>query len=302
MYAEDADDGFVPATGRVRVLTWPSLADGLVRVDAGIEPGTEVDARFDPMLAKVVAAGPTRVEALVRLAQALDGTTVLGLTTNLRFLRWLIRQPVVLAGDARIDTLERIWPPDDRATTIAPPPEAWSLAARLLDPARAIDRLTDDRGRADPGPDPWVGGWRLNARPSLRLQADDGTERAVELADDSAVAHLAAVPASDGSVHVDVAGRSVAFRLAAAPDVDRAARAASHHGPTSGEVISPMPGAVTAVHVSVGSSVDVGDPVVTLEAMKMEHVVVAPTAGTVLEVSVRVTDQVRRGQILVLTG
>src|SRR4029079_6649496 len=118
LYAEDAEDGFLPATGRVEELRWPG-GDG-IRVDAGIEAGSEIGGRFDPMLAKVVAWGPDRVTALDRLQAALDETVVLGVVTNLRFLRWLVRQPVVRTGEARTDTLDRIWPPDDwpQATAI----------------------------------------------------------------------------------------------------------------------------------------------------------------------------------------
>ncbi|TMD27747.1 MAG: helix-turn-helix domain-containing protein, partial [Chloroflexi bacterium] len=117
LYAEDAEDGFLPATGTVALLRWPSGAG--IRVDAGIERGSEVGPRFDPMLAKVVAHGRDRAEAFERLRSALDDTVVLGLTTNLRFLRWLVREPAVLEGQARIDTLDRIWPPDDWADRTA---------------------------------------------------------------------------------------------------------------------------------------------------------------------------------------
>ena len=110
LYAEDAEDGFLPATGRIEALRWPA-GEG-IRVDAGIELGSEIGGRFDPMLAKIVAWGPDRAAALARLAGALDATVVLGLVTNLRFLRWLVRQPVVLDGQARTDVLTRIWPPD----------------------------------------------------------------------------------------------------------------------------------------------------------------------------------------------
>jgi acetyl-CoA/propionyl-CoA carboxylase biotin carboxyl carrier protein len=113
-YAEDAENGFLPAIGRIEALRWPA-GEG-IRVDAGIAIGTEIGGRFDPMLAKVIAWGPDRPEAFERLARALDDTVVLGIVTNLRFLRWLVRQPVVLAGDARTDTLDRIWPPDDWAS------------------------------------------------------------------------------------------------------------------------------------------------------------------------------------------
>ncbi|TME79261.1 MAG: helix-turn-helix domain-containing protein, partial [Chloroflexi bacterium] len=87
LYAEDAEAGFLPATGRVERVVW-STSDG-IRVDAGIEAGIDVSEHFDPMLAKIVAHGASRREALARLRGALDETLVLGLTTNLRFLRWL---------------------------------------------------------------------------------------------------------------------------------------------------------------------------------------------------------------------
>jgi biotin carboxyl carrier protein len=98
---------------------------------------------------------------------------------------------------------------------------------------------------------------------------------------------------------VDVGGRSVAFRAAPPPDVDRAARAAvAHHAGGPAEITAPMPGGVLAVHVVAGTAVDAGDPIITLEAMKMEHLVVSPFAGTVAELHVRRADQVTRGQLL----
>ncbi len=116
------------------------------------------------------------------------------------------------------------------------------------------------------------------------------------------------VPASElveagDVVHLDVGGRSVAFRLAPPPDVDAAARAAAHRhvaGAAGGpvDVTSPMPGAILTVHVVSGQQVEAGDPIVTLEAMKMEHSVPAPVAGRVADVTVRRADQVSRGQLL----
>src|SRR6476659_1146419 len=101
-------------------------------------------------------------------------------------------------------------------------------------------------------------------------------------------------------VHLDLAGRSVAFRVAPPPDVDRAARAAAAHGGAGGpvELVAPMPGSVVRVHAAVGETVDAGDPVVTLEAMKMEHVVVASAAGRVTEIGVAQGRQVARGDVL----
>jgi acetyl-CoA/propionyl-CoA carboxylase biotin carboxyl carrier protein len=278
LYAEDAEDGFLPATGRVERLRWPS-GEG-IRVDAGIDEGDEIGGRFDPMLAKVIAHGTDRLQALDRLAAALDETVVLGLTTNLRFLRWLVREPVVRDGAARIDSLERTWPPDDWATRSAVPAAAWATAARALG----------------------AGGWRLNGPARVRLLADDGTERMVEIGGqgrDAEPGEPIAVAVARDMAHLDVGGRSVAFRLAPPPDVDRAARAAvAHHAGGPAEVEAPMPGSVLAIHVAVGAAVEAGDPMVTLEAMKMEHVVVAPITGTVAELRVRRADQVARGQPL----
>jgi acetyl-CoA/propionyl-CoA carboxylase biotin carboxyl carrier protein len=274
VYAEDAEQGFLPATGRIEQLAWPS-GDGL-RVDTGIDDGTAVTGRFDPMLAKVIAHGQDREAALARLAAALDRTTILGLVTNLRFLRWLVREPVVRAGDARIDTLDRIWPPDDWSTRVAVPDDAWSTAAAAL-------RRTD----AD--------GWRLNAPARIRLAADDEERSVAVRRQDPGTS----VVVAGETAFVDVRGRSVPFQIAPPPDVDRAARHAGAHGQAGlADLAAPMPGVVRSVHARVGDEVDAGDPVVTLEAMKMEHVVAARVAGRLVELLVAAGDQVVRGQVL----
>ena len=278
LYAEDAEDGFLPATGRVEALRWPT-GDG-VRVDAGIDLGSEIGGRFDPMLAKIIAHGRDRPQALRRLAAALDETLVLGVVTNLRFLRWLVREPVVVDGQARIDTLDRIWPPDDWADRTAVPDEAWATAARLLQPI---------------GEDPWTGGWRLNSRPAVRVESE-GASRTVGVAVGGDLPSVRV----DATVHVDIAGRSVPFRSAPPPDVDRAARAAASHAGTTGpaDVVSPMPGSVLALHVAIGDDVEPGAPIATIEAMKMEHVVPSPTSGRVAELLVKQADQVTRGKLI----
>ncbi len=288
LYAEDAEAGFLPATGRVVALAWP--AGPGIRVDAGIEIGSEVTDRFDPMLAKVIAHGADRDEALDRLAAALRRTLVLGVTTNLRFLRWLVDEDAVRRGEMRIDTLGRIWPPDDWSQRTAIPDEAWRTAAVLL------------AGGGSARPATWDGGWRLNAAAAIPVATENDVRvvRATPAADDRDAAGHATVVDADGTVHADIDGRSVAFRLAPPPDVDRAERAAlAHaHGAGSREILAPMPGTVLAVHVATGDGVAAGQPLVTLEAMKMEHVVVAPAAGTVAEIPVRSGEQVARGQVL----
>jgi biotin carboxyl carrier protein len=196
-------------------------------------------------------------------------------------------------GDARTDALDRIWPPDDWADRVALPEAAWQRAARLL------------VGAADTT-DPWSGGWRLNAARSIAIETE-GMRRTVAPDADAAAPSSATEQPLDavlagGVAHVDVAGRSVAFRVAPPPDVDTAARSASAHLAAAGtgpaQLVAPMPGAVLRVHAAVDAAVTAGDPVVTLEAMKMEHVVVAPIDGRLADVLVRPADQVTRGQLL----
>jgi acetyl-CoA/propionyl-CoA carboxylase biotin carboxyl carrier protein len=293
LYAEDAEAGFLPATGRIERLRWPS-GEG-VRVDAGIMNGTEVSGRFDPLLAKIIAHGGDRPEALVRLARALDETLVLGIVTNLRFLRWLVRQPWLVAGEARIDSLASTWHPGVGEAVVPSPDDlAWSVAASGLAAAAASAGSTATA--AGPAVDPWSRPFRLNAPSPIRIRSDGGLVRTVMAAQEPSP-DPPSVLAADGSVQVDIDGRSVAFVVAPPPDVDRAAHAAiAHHAGGSATVVAPMPGRVIAIHVAIGAELDPGDAVATLEAMKMEHTVVAPASGRVASIDVRVGDQVRRDQ------
>ncbi len=298
--AEDPVSGFLPSAGPVVAVRWPDAAgafgpagQGGIRVDAGIAAGDVVGGAFDPLLAKIVAHGSNRDEALVRLAEALDDTEVMCLVTNHAFLRQLVRLPVVREGRARTDTLEGTT--GEAAVTSSIPDGAWQVAA--LDLAGGVDD------------DSWGGGWRLNAPSRLCLAADgpDGPEvRAVEPTSATPAASAASAAGApllavrDGDViHVSVGGRSVPFRLAPSPEL---ARTASQRGSAGSEsatdLVTPMPGTVLGVHVAVGSSVEAGDPVATLEAMKMEHVVSAPRAGRIAELFVKAGDRVERGRLV----
>lgn len=274
VYAEDAENGFLPATGTVEFVRWP-VGEG-IRVDAGIEAGSEVTGRFDPMLAKIIAHGRDRAGALERLTAALDETVILGLTTNVRFLRWLVGEGAVRDGLVKTDTLERIWPPADLAVRTAIPEAAWRAAAQAL------------AGQA---------GWRLNAPARVRLAAET-TERAVDVPTQPLAPpeHESGIVVHGPIVHVDVGGRSIAFRVASPPDVDRAARAATAGAGGPVELTAPMPGLVRAVHVAAGAAVAAGDVVATIEAMKMEHAVRAPIAGRLTDLAIRPGEQVVRGQ------
>ncbi|HET7686708.1 MAG TPA: biotin carboxylase N-terminal domain-containing protein [Candidatus Limnocylindria bacterium] len=269
LYAEDPEAGFLPATGRVVRLAWP---DG-VRVDTALRVGDTVGDRYDPMLAKLVVHASTRAQAVARLRDALEATELLGVTTNLRYLRWLVASEALRTGELRTDTLGALGVPDPPALTDA----HWGAAAAALVP---------------PGPDPWSGGWRLNDAPAVRLRS--GTEERRVTVDRSRPAAVVA----DGTAFVDVEGRSVAFRLAPAPTVEEAVRHAAAGSGDHATLTAPMPGRVIALRAAEGASVEAGAPVVVIEAMKMEHAVVTPIAGAVTSLAVAEGQQVQRGDVL----
>jgi biotin carboxyl carrier protein len=129
----------------------------------------------------------------------------------------------------------------------------------------------------------------------IRLEAD-GDQRSIVVP--ASIDPSTAVVRADHTAFVDVAGLGVAFRIAPPPDVDRAARAAASHTGGPVDLLAPMPGSVLTVHARAGESVAAGEPVVTLEAMKMEHVVFAPVNGRIAELRVAAGEQVARGQVL----
>ncbi len=306
--AEDPASGFLPSAGRIVALRWPVEATAFgpvgaagIRVDAGIEAGDAVGGRFDPLLAKVIAHGPDRETALARLSAALDATEVLGLPTNLAFLRRLVQVPAMVEGRARTTTLGSDPDAIDAAGARTLDDAAWLSAARRLGGR--------DRREQRDSHEEWGGGWRLNGPARLRLVADAGGEpvrRTIELPariEDEEPGR--AVGAGDGdTAFLSVDGRSVAFRLEAPPDLAAGdARAASGGGDAHGsDLLAPMPGVVVGVHVRPGDAVTAGDRVATLEAMKMEHTVTAPRDGHVEEIAVHQGEQVERGQVVARLG
>jgi 3-methylcrotonyl-CoA carboxylase alpha subunit len=278
LYAEDPAAGFLPATGRIVALHWPRE----IRVDAGFELGDEVGDRYDPMLAKLIAQGPTRAAALDRLRTALAETRVLGVRTNLAFLRWLVDHPIVRDGEVRTDAIESLLLPD--ATVVGD--DAWAAAADA-----AVSNGLLPAG-------PWGGGWRANSPRVVRLRHGD-EDRSIPVSGELTPAGTAvATDPVSGEVHVDVDGQSVAFRLAPPPTVEEAVRHAASHAGGHAVLVAPMPGRVIGIRAAEGASVAVHAPVVVIEAMKMEHAVVSPIDGVVLRLAVREGQQVERGEVL----
>ena len=307
VYAEDPAAGFLPTGGPVLGLTEP---DGPgIRVDSGLSVGMTVGSDYDPMLAKVIAHGPDRAAALRGLDRALAGTAVLGVRTNIDFLRFVLSDDDVAAG--RLDTglLEQLqYRPAD--------PGDDDLIA-------AAAQLWLRRWPSAPA-DLWQvpSGWRIGqtAPTSVRLRCGARTEhvhitggpRAAHVrVQDGPVRTLAAqwaapmlsltldgvrstytVAVADHLIWLAGAGRTVA-----AEEVREAPVRPEDEHSGDAELTSPMPGSVVAVSVADGAAVEAGAVIVAVEAMKMEHSLRSPVAG-VVELLVGLGDQVKVGQRL----
>jgi acetyl-CoA/propionyl-CoA carboxylase biotin carboxyl carrier protein len=312
VYAEDPARGFLPSAGRVRHLSEPTIRT-YVRVDSGLRPGTVVGTDYDPMLSKVVAWGEDRATALNRLHAALGETQILGLTTNVGFLRRLLVHPDVVAGHLDTELVDRIAP---SLVGDAVPPHVVAAAALL-------QRLLAEPAR--PIVDPWnaVDGWRLLGPAAVASEWQvGGTSVPVAVTGDSVRVgsqNLQASARLEGeSLVVDATDGT--WRLAWAVDGDvvwlghqgdtwmltrlreTIDRTGNAEGAGLGPLTSPMPGTVLAVNVSPGDEVTAGQSIVVVEAMKMEHAVVAPADGTVTEVLVRTGDRVALDQPLAVVA
>ncbi|MFJ6531416.1 acetyl/propionyl/methylcrotonyl-CoA carboxylase subunit alpha [Microbacterium sp. NPDC091662] len=286
VYAESPGRGFLPSTGKV-LLFEPPIG---VRVDAAIETGSEVTGFYDPMIAKVIAFADDRATALSRLDEALARTVVLGVETNIAFLRTLCQDARVIAGDLNTGLIETLLPLDAQTPSTAQLAAAKDAVSELREPVR-----TSPLWRELPG-------WRLGAEdavdaPFVALTDDD---EEVELHDDANARSRASVRAAvdgDGAVWVVEDGRTVRLRPLDRKQRMRRRLSAREAGSaaTEPEGRAPMPGSVVAVHVADGERVSAGDPLVSIEAMKMEHPVLAPHDG-VVHLLVAVGDQVRRDQ------
>ncbi|MCV7236533.1 acetyl-CoA carboxylase biotin carboxylase subunit [Mycolicibacterium celeriflavum] len=309
VYAEDPGRGFLPTGGRVLDLAEPQGPG--IRVDSGLSRGSVIGSDYDPMLSKIIAHAGDRATALRALDRALAQTAVLGVTTNIEFLRFLLADPDVVAG--RLDTglLDRR-SPDFRSATAQDADLVAAAAYKWL------------RAWPQPVGDLWAvpSGWRMgpHAPTTYRLRSGERTDHvhltgtptaATAVIEDGQPRSLSAslagdrlavtfdgvrsdyvVAADDGQIWLAGAGHTVAVEEVREAPVrpDDA-----HSG--DAELTSPMPGSVVAVGVTDGERVEAGAVVVTVEAMKMEHALAAPVGG-VVELLVAEGDQVKVGQPL----
>jgi len=308
--AEDPAQGFLPQSGRI--VRW--LAPEGVRVDHALASGCVVPPFYDSMLARVIASAPTRGAAVDRLADALVTTVCLGVTTNRAFLARLVRDPEFAAGSADTAFVDRRYQAEASRSTPAPSSlEALAAASLALLPRQPLPALWagwSSSDRVDAVVPIAVAGatrrWRLaGTRDDMVASCDGRSHRIAHLVRRSAVADFdiaadvdgrhvrAAAFVADGIGHWHADGsdlEAVDLRLEAAT---RAAAA------MPGLLLAPLHGRVTEACVAAGASVAAGALLVVIEAMKMEHQIRAPHAGTVAALHVRAGDQVAARQPLV---
>jgi 3-methylcrotonyl-CoA carboxylase alpha subunit len=331
LYAEDPDRDDLPATGRL-VRFRPPAGPGL-RHDVGYADGDVVPAFYDTMLGKLIAHGPDRTTAIARAKAALEQYDIAGLPTNRRLLTTILDQPAFSAGTATTDLLATL--PDVAGTDRMAPPEA--LAAAAAWELAAPTPYPDVAGAASEGwPEPgaWaiagqgiVGYWLAgpDAVP-LAVVADRvaGHVWQVRVGDLTFLVTVADAPAGDVLVRpreeaqvesaagqptrcrmarighditVHIAGHVYAVRRAGPPAADARRDAGVSSGASS--VIAPLPGRVVAVLVAAGGHVAERQPLIIVEAMKIESTLVAPRAGTILTITCAPGDAVAAGQVLV---
>ena len=304
--AEDPANGFLPATGTIAAFEPAPYTP--VRIESGIEVGSRVSVSFDPLLAKIIAVAPTRVEAATTLARALEGLHLGGVTTNRDFLAATLRHEGFLTGDTTTDFISRYEPArelvlDEDETTFATTAAALWLEERNRTNAPVLAFVPS--------------GWRNARLPresvTLRRQGDhvvtyrrrrDGafdvdaglarvrawSERSIDLEFNGRRANVR-VTADGDHLHVQVRRGTATFQV-----VPRFVVPGSEE--IHGGLIAPMPGVVLAVRAEVGQRVHAGDTLVVLEAMKMEHVITAPHDCVVTDVFVAPSQQVDRGTAL----
>ena len=312
LYAEDPARGFLPTGGQVLQVFEPS-GDG-VRVDSSLLAGTLVGSDYDPMLSKVIAYGTDRDEALAKLDAALAQTMILGVQTNIEFLRFLLADKRVRAGDLDTGLL------DERVADFAPLPAPDDvLAAGGLYRQWALS-LRGLRAAGNPWAVPTgfrVGGAAAPVRTAMRtpLRSETvsvwGLPEAARVQVGDGETHSASAQVERALMSVTLDGLRREYRWA---EEDRHLWIADERGTwhlreaeeqkihraagaRQAEILSPMPGSVIAVQASSGAPVSEGDVVVVVEAMKMEHSLAAPASGKV-EVLVSVGDQVKVDQVL----
>jgi acetyl/propionyl-CoA carboxylase alpha subunit len=312
LYAEDVPAGFLPVTGTLHRFAIPS-GPGL-RVDTGFGDGSAVSPHYDAMLAKVIAHGRTRADAARRLARALQTAEIHGLATNRDLLVAILREPEFLAGATDTGYLTRHQPAALARSGFAPATAQHALAAALA--RQAVNRAAAAVLGTLPS------GWRNVVSAPQRVSytaAGEQYDVAYRVLGDTVQASVNGVPlgqtlryaARPDRVDLEIDGMRRVYRVhrvgpgtyVDASDGSSALTEVPRFGDPdklapAGSLLAPMPGLVRRVLVEVGAVVSAGQPLLVLEAMKMEQTVAAPTAGVVAELRAKAGEQVAAGQVL----
>jgi 3-methylcrotonyl-CoA carboxylase alpha subunit/acetyl-CoA/propionyl-CoA carboxylase biotin carboxyl carrier protein len=303
VYAEDAFGGFLPQAGTATYVRWPPRA----RVDAALETGAEVSTAYDPMLGKVIVHGPSREAARRALVDALDDTAVLGLTTNLGFLRALAASEAFAANQVHTAWLDEHVlprPSPDVAAVLA----AWAVARTARPgPPNADDPFGAGDGWRPAGPAAPVV-VELDVEGGRRCYAV-GADTVALLGDEAGGWTVHPVAAEPGVVRLEVDGLVREATVQVGPHEVEAAYLghtfgfgrpdafgpAAARALSDGSVTAPMPGTVLTVRVEPGQAVSEGETLGTMEAMKMELALAAPFTGVVASVDAATGAQVALG-------
>lgn len=301
LYAEDPKRDFLPASGRLALFTPSTKA----RVDAGVQTGDTITPFYDPMIAKIIAHGETRDEALNRLDRALNETRIAGLVTNRQFLSALCNLASFRAGDVDTGLIAR----ESAALFSDAPPSDTAFALAALG---ALDLLDVPQGS---GPWETLRGFRLWGEASRSVVLDHYDIRFTIKGEQHfgfACGDLEIRSYDNGLVRFSLNGRVMSasvLRIGADIHVQFDSRDSTFHhvsaqsieddASSENRIVSPMPGLVRLVSTRPGEAVRRGDPLVTMEAMKMELSLTAPRDGKVLSVAVAAGDQVSEGALLI---
>jgi 3-methylcrotonyl-CoA carboxylase alpha subunit len=327
IYAEDPARGFLPTAGRIAHLRQPEPS-AHVRVDTGVRQGDEIGVNYDPMIAKLIAWDADRPAALSRLRAALAGFEIAGVTTNVPFLLAVTAHRAFAEAHREPGALETGLIDRHRAELFPEPAPAGddTLALAALSELLRFDREAQlQAGRSSEPYSPWHrrDGWRLNQDNHHRFVFLDGERRAEVVAHYRPGGYLLELPGGgmfatgqqdgDNRVAANLGGRTI--HATVVPDGDvltvfaggalhRLGREKPHtieEEDPGGRLASPLPGSVISVLVEEGARVDKGQPLMIIEAMKMEHTIVAPHAGRVAQIYFGSGDQVAEGaQLLAL--
>ena len=296
LYAEDPAADYQPQSGRLTLFDIP-LADG-IRVDPGFETGSEVSTHYDAMLAKVIAHAPTREAAARKLAGVLERSRIHGVRTNRDQLVAVLRDERFLAGEVSTALLAEVDPPVQNGRVGAAQAAAVVLA-EVSREARTVQRGIPVAYR------------NVVSQPQV-TEFDDGTSvRWWGGRDGYVVEDATVVAASPSEVTLETGGVRTTYAVSVvgdAVDVDwPGGHAALRRTPrfvdpadavATGSLLAPMPGTVVSVAVEPGQQVEAGQPVLVLEAMKMQHTVRAPGPGVVAQIEVKPGAQVAAGEVL----